>query len=94
MKEHVQRLFKEVIVWKRIDDKTLQRYRCLLILPDNRYAVKSADFCYWPLDKEQLAQQDYYYLDSLFQDALEEIADTTYNTLEEAIRMHDQDFSG
>jgi len=93
MKEYVQRLFKEIVVWKRIDDNTLQRYRCLLVLPDNRYAVKSSDVCNFPLDKEQLGQQDYYYLDSLFQDALVEIAHATYDTLEEAIRMHDQEFS-
>jgi len=93
MKKNTQRLFKEITVWRRIDDNTLQRYRCLFILPENRYCVKSADFCYWPLDKEQLRQQDYYYIDSLFQDALENIAATTYETLEEAIRMHDQEFS-
>jgi predicted class III extradiol MEMO1 family dioxygenase len=93
MQEHGHRLFKEIVVWKRIDDNTLLRYRCLLILPDNRYVVKSSDFCRWPLDKEQLSQQDYYYLDSLFQDALEEIVFTTYETLEEAIRRHDQEFS-
>ena len=92
MKDKSERLFREVSVWRRIDDNTLQRYRCLHVLPDDRYCVKSADFYRWPLDKEQIGQLDYYYLDSLFQDALEEITGTS-ESLEEAIRVHDQEFS-
>ena len=92
MKKPDERLFKEITVWRRIDDNSLARYRCLHILPDDRYYVKSSDFCYWPLDIEQTRQQDYYYLDSLFQDGLKEPT-VTYKTLEEAIRMHEQEFS-
>lgn len=90
MEELTQRIFREVSVWKRIDDTTLRRYRCLHVLPDDRYCVKSVDLYYWPLSKEQVSQLDYYYLDSLFQDALEAIIEETYETLEGAILMHDR----
>jgi hypothetical protein len=63
------------------------------MLPDNRYCVKSSDICRWPIDQKALSQQDYYYLDSLFQDALQQISRTTYESLDEAIMKHDQEFS-
>ena len=86
------RLFKEITVWRRVDEATLMRYRCLQVLPANRYVVKSADFCRLPLSPEQGRQQDHYYLESLFEDGLVAAAADSYETLEEAIARHDQDF--
>jgi hypothetical protein len=92
-KENNQRLFREINVWKRIDDTTLLRYRCLHVMAEDRYYVKSSDFYYWPLDKEQIIQRDFYFLDSLFGEALEPITEETYETVEEAILMHDKEFA-
>ena len=88
-------LFKEISVWKRIDDDTLIRYRCLQVLPDDRYVVKSSHFYRHPmkLADEQLKQAEFYFIDSMFQDGLLEITNDTYETLEEAIAAHDEDFS-
>ena len=92
-KEKVQ-LFKEISVWRRIDDETLLRYRCLQVLPDDGYCVKSSHFYRYPLshDDGQIAQAEFYFLDSLFQDGLPAAAKETYKTLEEAIAKHDKDF--
>jgi hypothetical protein len=87
-----QRLFVELNVWKRIDDTTLIRYRCFRVIPDHVFFVKSSDFYYYPLDEKQITEREHYFLDSLFQDALEELPEEVYETLEEAIQMHDEAF--
>ncbi len=87
-------LFKEISVWKQIDDNTLLRYRCLQMLPDGGYCVKSSQFYHYPikLDDEQVKQAEFYFLDVMFQDGLLEITKEIYATLEEAIANHDNDF--
>ena len=94
MTEKKAQLFKEISVWRRIDDNTLVRYRCLQMLPDGGYCVKSSHFYYYPLklDDEQIKQAEFYFVDGMFQDALLEITKETYETLEEAIAKHDKDF--
>ena len=86
------RLFKEINVWRRIDDRTLIRYRCFQILPGDLYCVKSSDFYYWPLNEEQLRQLERYHLESLFENALISPEIEAFATLEEAIARHDEDF--
>jgi hypothetical protein len=88
-------LFKEISVWKQIDDDNLIRYRCFQVLPDNRYVVKSAHYYSYPIepDDEQFKQAEFYFLDSMFQGGLLEITNNTYETLEEAIAAHDEDFA-
>ena len=87
-------LFQELSIWRRVDDKTLLRYRCLQFLPDGRYFVKSSHFYREPLtwDSEQLKQAEFYFVDGMFGDALLEISKESYSTLEEAIAKHDADF--
>jgi hypothetical protein len=90
--KNTNKLFKEITVWKEVDDETLVRYRCLMVLPDHRYCVKSADFYRQPLDEEERKQQEGYYLESLFDGGLDFAAQETYETLEEAIAKHDEEF--
>jgi hypothetical protein len=87
-------LFKEVSVWRRLDDNTLLRYRCLQMLPEGRYFVRSSHFYRKPIswDSEQIKQAEFYFVDSMFGDALLEIPKESYATLEEAIARHDEDF--
>lgn len=84
-------MYKSIDIWKRVDRKTLVRYRCFEILASNRFCVQSSDYYYLPLDESQLAQSDRQFLELLIGEAPETRAET-YATLEEAIRMHDREF--
>jgi len=84
-------MYKSIDVWKRLDEKTMVRYRCFQILISHRFCVQSTDFYHLPLDEAQLAQFDRQFLELLCEEAPEVRAET-YATLEEAIRMHDQEF--
>ena len=93
MKKKAQ-LFKEISVWRRVNDKTLLQYRCLQALPEGGYFVKSSHFYHEPIDREQINQAQFYFLDGMVGDALIEIPRERYETLEEAIASHDNDFGG
>jgi hypothetical protein len=84
-------MYKSIDIWKRLDGKTLVRYRCFEILASNRFCVQSSDYYHLPLDVSQLAQSDRQFLELLIEEAPEARAET-YLTLEEAIRMHDLEF--
>jgi len=84
-------MYKSIDIWKRLDGKTLVRYRCFEILASNRFCVQSSDYYYLPFDEPQLSQSDRQFLELLIGEAPEARAET-YPTLEEAIRMHDRDF--
>ncbi len=94
MKKKKARLFKEISVWRQVDENTVLRYRCLQVLPDGGYYVKSSHFYRYPLsvDDEQIKQAEFYFLDGLFQDGLTKSTKKTYVTLEEAIKKHDKNF--
>jgi hypothetical protein len=94
MRKKKAHLFKEISVWRRVDDNTLLRYRCLQSVPDGGYFVKSSHFYREPitLDSEQIKQAEYYFLDGMFGDALLEMPKETFDTLEKAIAQHDKDF--
>ena len=94
MRKKKAQLFKEISVWRRLDDNTLLRYRCLQLLPDGGYCVKSSHFYHYPLklNDEQIKQAEFYFLDGMFQDGLPEMAKDMCNSLEEAIAKHDKDF--
>ena len=87
-------LFKEISIWRRVDDNTLLRYRCLQALPDGGYFVKSSHFYYYPLNlhDEQLKLTEFYFVDGMFGDALLEIPKETCGTLEEAVAKYDKEF--
>jgi hypothetical protein len=92
-KKNVQ-LFKEISVWKQIDDNTLLRYRCLQLLPDGRYCVKSSHFYHYPIkmNDELTVQAEFYFLDGMFQGGLVEAMKESFETIEEAIEKHEKDF--
>lgn len=86
------RLYKEVSVWKRIDDKTLLRYRCFQLLPDEKYCVQSADFYSLPLDEAQAKYLSKQFVELLTEEEPEIRAERLYDSLQEAISAHDADF--
>lgn len=85
------KVFREINVWKRRDESTLVRYRCFQVLPQNRYCVQSADFYRQPLDAKQIHDLDMQYIELLLEEP-PHLRTETYETLEEAILRHDEDF--
>lgn len=86
------RLYAEINVWRPIDDKTLIRYRCIHVMPDNKYAVKASDYVRNPLEPGSLQAQERYFLESLFDGGLEMLVKIACDTLEDAIAQHNSDF--
>ncbi len=84
-------MFRGIDVWKRLDNGTLARYRCLQMLPQNRYCVQSVDFYRQPFDEKQMRELDRQFIELLLDQAPDD-ENEMYETLEEAISKHDQDF--
>jgi hypothetical protein len=85
------RLYIEVNVWKRIDQSRLLRYRCFHLLPENKYAVQSADFYNLPVDDKQIRYLDKQFI-QLFCEEEPAVRSDLFESLEEAIAAHDRDF--
>lgn len=85
-------MFREISVWKRVDDVVAARYRCFQDIETGEYAVQSVDFCRLPIDEKQLA-----YFDRQFVELLIESSPLArcewFGTVEKAISRHDADFS-
>ena len=88
----MKRLYCEINVWRPIDEKTLIRYRCIHVLPDNKYTVKASDYVRYPLEKENLKVQEQYFLESMFMGGLEMLVDISWDSLQEGIDDHDKEF--
>ncbi len=87
-----ERFYSEIHVWQSVDDQTLIRYRCIHILPDNKYAVKAADYIRDPLEKDNLKAQEQYFLESLFYGGLEMLIENACDSLPEAIAKFNKEF--
>lgn len=86
-----KRLFREIFIWKEIDDNTIARYKCLHVLPDDKYFIKGQDYFHYPLDEKQLKNIDFYTIDSLFQGGLN-MEQEFCDSLEEGIEKFEKDF--
>ena len=87
-----KRLFRDIIIWKSVDDDTIARYRCFHVLPNDKYFIKGQDFFHYPLDEKQLKDIDFYAIDSLFQDGLN-MDEMFCNSIEEGITKFEKDFN-
>ena len=85
--------FRIIDVWQRIDQRSVKRYRCFEVLPNNGYCVQSADFYRLPVDAKQVAELDRQFVE-LFAEQPPDERSSTYKTLEEAILQHQKDFDG
>jgi len=85
-------LYKEISVWKRVDEKTVLRYRCFQVLPDEKYCVQSADYYSLPLDKTQTNYLSEQFVELLIEERPEIRAEKLYGSLQEAIFAHDKSF--
>ena len=89
----MSKLYKSMFVWKRIEgQEEAIRFSCFEVIGENKYCVQSADHFYLPIDRVQLDSFD----DQLVELFIEETPDSrggVYDTLEEAIRSFETDFS-
>ena len=46
------RLFEEIMVWRRLNDGCAARYACLRELGANRYAIQSIDYFHLPVQDD------------------------------------------
>jgi hypothetical protein len=83
-------MYRAIDVWKKIDGGLI-RYRCFEILESGKYCVQSADFYYLPIEREQLKQHEQQFFELLIASPPDE-REGTFDSLEEAIRDHDQEF--
>jgi hypothetical protein len=85
-------LYEAINVWRRKAELGLMCYRCFRNLRSNKYVVQSSDSYSWPIDKARANFFEGQYLDLL----RAEDPDTrspSFDSLEEAIRAHDLQFS-
>ncbi len=87
----VTTLYREINVWKRLNQQCAVRYRCFEIIGGNRFCVQSADFFYYPIDYQQLKRSDEQFAELLIESDPDERA-IAYSSIEEAIKRHEAEF--
>jgi hypothetical protein len=87
----MNKLYKDIKIWKHVDAKTAVRYNCLADLTIGRFAVQSADFFQRPVSREQLQVFDRQYLELFIEISPHERCEW-FESLEDAIAAHDRDF--
>ena len=85
-------MYRYIDVWKRVNDTTVVRYRCFQRIKDNGYCVQSADYYSTPIDHKKIEELDTQFLELLIEQDPDERSGI-YETLEEAIAMHEKEFS-
>lgn len=87
-------LFKEIMVWERLDDKSAVRYCCLENLANGTYAVQSADFFRLPLPllERALAERAIQFVELLIE-VSPLVRCTWFSSISEAIDDHQRQFS-
>lgn len=84
-------LYKEILVWRRLNYQTAIRYRCLHDLETDKYTVSNADG-FQAGDNEH----HYSYLENLFVELLTETSPTErcdwFDEIGDAIAHHDREF--
>jgi len=87
----MSRLYREVSIWKRVDDKQACRFRCLEDLQSGLYCVQSTDVYTLPIAPAHLAQLDHQFVELLIEiDPLERCE--WYGSAVEAIAEHENEF--
>ena len=84
-------LYRAIDMWAGVGPGRVARYRCFEVLPLGRYCVQSKDFYSIPLEPDLVRQLDAQFLELLCEMSPLE-RDSTYETLQQAIRAHDEAF--
>ena len=85
-------IFKEVLVWKSIDNASAIRYFCFYDLVTEKYCVQSADFFNLPIDTKQIQQFEKQSIELFIESSPVERCEW-FDSLAEAIEDHDKEFS-
>jgi hypothetical protein len=85
-------LFREIMIWKRLDDVSAVRYSCLNDLQNGKFAVQCADFFRLPLDGHAVTEFARQFA-ALFIEVAPHERCSWFDSLEEAIRDHEHEFS-
>ena len=84
------KLFRQISIWKRLDQKKAVRFSCVEDVEMNKFAVQSADFFTIPIKGEQIS-----YLERLFPERFIEVEweqREWFDSVEEAIADHENEF--
>ena len=87
-----KKLYKEILVWKPIDDKSVIRYRCFEILSEGNFFVAQASNFHEDFSEKQWRVADNYFFESVSKEKFDEMAEESFETLEEAIAKWETDF--
>lgn len=85
------RHYRPLDIWVRLGQGKLIRYRCIEVLPGGGFCVQSKDFYHSPFEAATVAQLDLQFME-LLSETPPEKRSGLYQTLEEAIRAHDDAF--
>jgi hypothetical protein len=88
-----KRLFKEMIIYKPISEKSVIRYRCFEILSEGKYFVAQADNFQNNFTETEWKQFDNYFFGSVDSENFDEMTNEACRTIEEAIAKHEADFA-
>jgi hypothetical protein len=86
-------LYRSLNVWSRRDEVTVAVYRCFEVLPLGKFCVQSKDFYRRPFSDAVVLQSEQQFLELLVESPPGERAGL-YDSLEDAIRAHDEEFEG
>ena len=84
----MSKLYKEIVVWKRIDDEQVIKYNCFEVLGEDKYCVQSADYYYLSTNNQDRLAFEEQFLELLIEVAPDERSQL-YDSLEEAIESFD-----
>ncbi|NHZ40397.1 hypothetical protein [Massilia aquatica] len=84
-------LFKEVMVWRRLDAVSAVRYTCLQDLHNDKFALQSADFFRLPLTPASAHNFAAQFVELLIETSPTERC-SWFDSLDDAIVNHDQEF--
>jgi hypothetical protein len=87
----MSKLFIQIFVWKRLDDKRAVRFTCLEDISKHLFIVQSADFFSVPVKPSLIAYFDNNFVD-LFIGLDPENRQKWSSSLEEAVALHEDEF--
>jgi hypothetical protein len=85
-------MFTSIEVWKRVDERTAIRYQCFRSQGTGKYSVQSADFYQLPFDPARSSTLNKQHVE-LFIEQPPDARSGGFDTIEEAIAAHDNDFA-
>ncbi len=85
------KLYKEINVWRVVNDEHIVCYKCFEDLSSCRFLVKSSHHYYDSFNDEVIRNQERDYIEGVF--SLAENIEKSFETLNEAIEKFDLDFA-